>query len=71
MLSLGLFASSNCFEFNEVLREVVEADQIVESAASLAILDCVYMWLGSKLPEFFSKGMSVAEMEELRGIGLK
>lgn len=29
------------------------------------------MWLGTKLDEFISQGMEMADMEELRGFGMK
>jgi hypothetical protein len=46
MLSVAMHATGDVFEFTEVLREVVEMDHLVQSPASLSIIDSVYLWLG-------------------------
>jgi hypothetical protein len=71
LLSAGLHATGDVFEFTEFLREVVERDHVVNCAASLQIIDAVYSWLGRNRAKFLESGMSIGDLEELRGFGLK
>jgi len=57
MLTTALHATNNVIEFNERLRDVVEEPLMLLSQAALQIIEAVYVWLGTNLSLFMSKGM--------------
>ena len=71
MLTVGLHATNNAIEFNEVLRDVVDEPQIMLSPAALQIIEAVYVWLGTNLNMFMAHGLQIEDLEELRGFGIK
>lgn len=43
----------------------------MQCPAALPIIEAVYVWLGIRLNDFLAAGMEVADLEMLRGFGIK
>ena len=71
MLQVAMLATNNVFEFTEQLRDVVEQPVIVQCPAALQIIEAVYVWLGIRLNDFLAAGMTIQDLEELRGFGIR
>lgn len=71
MLQIALVATNNAFEFTEQLREVAEQPIIIQCPAALQIIEAIYVWLGIRLNEFLGAGMSLNDLEMLRGFGIR
>lgn len=71
MLQVAMIATNNAFEFTEQLRDVIEQPIIMQCPAALPIIEAVYVWLGIRLNDFLAAGMEVADLEMLRGFGIK
>ena len=71
MLQVAMLATNNVFGFTEQLRDVVEQPVIVQCPAALQIIEAVYVWLGIRLNDFLAAGMTIQDLEELRGFGIR
>ena len=71
MLQIALVATNNAYEFTEQLREVAEQPIIIQCPAALQIIEAIYVWLGIRLNDFLAAGMSLSDLEMLRGFGIK
>ena len=66
-----MHATGNVFELNESLREVVDEPLMLLSPCALQITEAVYVWLGNNLNMFMARGLTVEDIEELRGFGMR
>lgn len=71
MLVIALFASDDAGLFFEYLRDVIETPLVMQCEAALLIVRQIYVWIGLRLKELLKMGMTVEELEELRGLAIK
>ena len=50
---------------------MAEQPLIIQCPAALQIIEAVYVWLGIRLNDFLGAGMTMSDLEMLRGFGIK
>ena len=50
---------------------MAEQPIIIQCPAALQIIEAIYVWLGIRLNDFLGAGMTLNDLEMLRGFGIK